>query len=183
MSHVFITHTAGSHGTPPTSGSDDSPPSLTLVNPLLAVTGGVTAAVTHTLNPAASRTASGRPPRATGKGDMAGDADVSDSSDTTLAKQGPHKTNSGPMLAATAYPRPMDISSYWLFHAPSFWQHSYSVVIVMGVALACTSFVPNAEFIMGLTGSTSCLMLSYVLPPATLIKLMDACPEFNSKVR
>ncbi len=46
-----------------------------------------------------------------------------------------------------------------------------------GTALATAIWVPNIEFIFGLTGATASVLLSYILPAITFIRLMDLNPE------
>ena len=52
-----------------------------------------------------------------------------------------------------------------------------------GLSLLSALWVPNVEFMFGLTGATASVMLSYVLPPIILLRLMDNCPELSDKVR
>ncbi|GFR46782.1 hypothetical protein Agub_g8413, partial [Astrephomene gubernaculifera] len=58
-----------------------------------------------------------------------------------------------------------------------FSQHALVVLVVLGTALASAIWVPNIEFIFGLTGATASVLLSYILPAVTFIRLLDATPE------
>ena len=46
-----------------------------------------------------------------------------------------------------------------------------------GTALASAIWMPNVEFIFGLTGATASVLLSYILPALTFIRLTDLNPE------
>uniref|UniRef100_A0A7S0RDG9 Amino acid transporter transmembrane domain-containing protein n=1 Tax=Chlamydomonas leiostraca TaxID=1034604 RepID=A0A7S0RDG9_9CHLO len=74
-----------------------------------------------------------------------------------------------------------DMSAYYLYMLvqPSFMQHAYTVVVVLGVSLLCTTWVPNVEFMMGLTGSTASVVLAYLMPALTLLQLMKKAPELD----
>eukprot|EP00198_Chlamydomonas_reinhardtii_P010547 XP_001699884.1 amino acid transporter [Chlamydomonas reinhardtii] len=58
-----------------------------------------------------------------------------------------------------------------------FGKHAVVVVLVLGTALASAIWMPNVEFIFGLTGATASVLLSYILPALTFIRLTDLNPE------
>ena len=52
------------------------------------------------------------------------------------------------------------------------------------MALASAIWIPNLEFIFGLTGSTASVIMAYILPAVIFIRLLDSSPELvvnNSK--
>ncbi len=46
-----------------------------------------------------------------------------------------------------------------------------------GLSLLSAIWVPNIEFIFGLTGATASVLLSYILPAFAFIKVLDFNPE------
>ncbi|KAG2489705.1 hypothetical protein HYH03_011812 [Edaphochlamys debaryana] len=58
-----------------------------------------------------------------------------------------------------------------------FSKHALIVTLVLGTSLASAIWLPNIEFIFGLTGATASVLLSYILPATAFIRLLDANPE------
>ena len=46
--------------------------------------------------------------------------------------------------------------------------------------MAAAVLVPNVEFIFGLTGATASVLISYILPALTFIRLLDTSHELTS---
>lgn len=45
--------------------------------------------------------------------------------------------------------------------------------------MASAIWVPNVEFIFGLTGATASVIISYILPAVTFIKLLEENPDLT----
>lgn len=48
--------------------------------------------------------------------------------------------------------------------------------------MASAIWVPNVEFIFGLTGATASVIISYILPAITFIKLLEGNPELTQSL-
>ncbi|MEW5298487.1 MAG: hypothetical protein WDW36_001604 [Sanguina aurantia] len=58
-------------------------------------------------------------------------------------------------------------------------RHVMVVFVVLGLAMASAIWVPNVEFIFGLTGATASVIISYILPAVTFIKLLEENPDLT----
>ena len=63
--------------------------------------------------------------------------------------------------------------------APNFTQHALAVIFVLGLSMASALWLPNVEFIFGLTGSTATVIIGFVLPAVCFLKLYWATPELS----
>ncbi|GFH33396.1 amino acid transporter, partial [Haematococcus lacustris] len=64
--------------------------------------------------------------------------------------------------------------------AGSLSQHVLVVSIVLGMAMASAIWVPNVEFIFGLTGATASVIISYIMPALIFIRLVAQSPELTA---
>ncbi len=55
--------------------------------------------------------------------------------------------------------------------------HACVTLAVLAAAMATAVLVPNVEFIFGLTGATASVLIAYILPALTFIRLLDQQPE------
>ncbi len=62
---------------------------------------------------------------------------------------------------------------------PSLGQHTLVCLLVLGMAMASALWVPNIEFIFGLTGATASVLIAYILPAIVFIRLLGASPELD----
>eukprot|EP00798_Chlamydomonas_sp_ICE-L_P022492 gene22492-29619_t len=56
-------------------------------------------------------------------------------------------------------------------------QHTIVVTLVLSFAMACALFVPNVEFIFGISGSTASVLIGFIMPPLVFMRLLDNSPE------
>ena len=59
------------------------------------------------------------------------------------------------------------------------WQHAFVVMLVIGIAMCSALWVPNVEFIFGLTGATASIFIGYIMPAVTFIRLLNQNPELT----
>ncbi|GAX76711.1 hypothetical protein CEUSTIGMA_g4157.t1 [Chlamydomonas eustigma] len=72
-------------------------------------------------------------------------------------------------------------------HAPSAdeafahpMQHALVATLVLGAAMGSAIWIPNVEFIFGLTGATASVLMAYIIPALTFIRLLDSSQDSGS---
>lgn len=63
---------------------------------------------------------------------------------------------------------------------PTVSQHAFAVFIVLGLGMASALWLPNVEFIFGLTGATASVLIAYIMPALCFIRLHAATPELHA---
>jgi amino acid permease len=61
--------------------------------------------------------------------------------------------------------------------ALSFPQHALLTCLLLGTGMAAALWLPNLEFIFGLTGATTSVVISYIMPALCFLKLAGPDPE------
>jgi len=94
-----------------------------------------------------------------------------------------HTAGGAGMMVAPSVPQIIDpsfdphISAHDAEVALSFPQHALLTFCLLGTGMAAALWLPNLEFIFGLTGATTSVFISYIMPALCFLKLAGPDPE------